>query len=69
MEPRGAQGGHYQPSMGMQAWTGAPDTSGIYGAPMPALASNLQEQYQFSGEAFPKSDGGNQPSNYSWSSS
>lgn len=69
MEPRGAQGGHFQPSMSMQAWTGAPDTSGIYGAPMRALASNLQEQYQFSGEAFPKSDGGNQPSNYSWSSS
>ena len=70
MEPRGgAQEGHFQQGMAMQAWTGAPDTSGIYGASMPALASNLQEQYQFPGDAFPKSDAGNHPSNYSWSSS
>jgi hypothetical protein len=65
MEPRGA--GPFQPGLSMQNWTGAPDTSGIYGAPMPALASNLQEQYQFSSETFPKSDAGNQPTNYSWS--
>jgi hypothetical protein len=57
-------------SAGMQAWTGAPEVSGIYGAPMPAMApGGMQDPYHFQGE-FPKPDqGGNPSTNYSWSSS
>ena len=74
MEARGgAPSGHFQSASlnSMHGWTGAPDSSGIYGAPMPALATaNMQEQYHFQNEPFPKQEGsGNPPTNYSWSSS
>lgn len=67
LEQRGA--GNFPSAMSMQTWTGAPDTSGIYGTSMPALASNVQGQYQFPNEPYPKADGSNPPSNYPWSSS
>lgn len=68
IESRGS--GNFQSGLNMQtSWTGAPDSSGIYCAPMPAQASNLQEQYQFPSEPFPKQEGANPPTSYSWTSS
>lgn len=68
LEPRGP--GHFPPAINMQPWTGAPDTSGIYAPPMPALASILQEQhYEYPSDGFSKTDSGAAPSNYSWSAS
>lgn len=68
LEPRGA--GHFPSAMGLQSWTGAPDSTGLYGPPMPTQSANLQQDhYQFPSEQYPKTDGGSAPPNYSWSNS
>jgi hypothetical protein len=62
--------GYFPTSLPMQPWTTAPDTTGIYGAGMPAPAPNLQPQqqqqhYQFPNEPYVK-DENNPPHGYTW---
>jgi hypothetical protein len=48
----------------MQAWTTAPDTTGVYGTAMQAPTSNLQH-YEFPNENYLKEESHTQQ-NYTW---
>lgn len=56
--------GYFPTSLPMQAWTTAPDTTGVYGTAMQAPTSNLQH-YEFPNENYLKEESHTQQ-NYTW---